>query len=57
MHRLSLLERFDRIVLMVNGAILDSGRCDEVYARQSVFRDMVGGAARADVKEATPLEA
>ncbi|MES2887217.1 MAG: ABC transporter ATP-binding protein [Pseudomonadota bacterium] len=56
-HRMSLLDRFDRIVLMVNGTILDSGRYDEVYARQAVFRDMVGGAALADVKEAAPLEA
>ena len=56
-HRMSLLDRFDRIVLMVNGTILDSGRYDEVYARQSVFRDMVGGAALTELKEVTPMEA
>lgn len=56
-HRMSLLNRFDRIVLMANGMILDSGRYDEVYARQAVFRDMVGGAALTEVRQATPLEA
>jgi ATP-binding cassette, subfamily B, bacterial len=39
-HRLHLLRRFDRVVLMAAGRVLDSGSVDELLARQSVFREM-----------------
>ncbi|HUP05959.1 MAG TPA: ABC transporter ATP-binding protein [Caldimonas sp.] len=45
-HRMSLLEHFDRVVLMVDGRVLDSGTVPEVEARQPVFRDMVRRDAR-----------
>jgi ATP-binding cassette subfamily B protein len=41
-HRMSLLDRFDRIVLIVQGQIVDSGTREELLARQSLFREMVG---------------
>ena len=46
-HRMSLLEHFDRVVLMVDGCVLDSGTVPEVEARQPIFRDMVRREARA----------
>ena len=46
-HRMSLLEHFDRVVLMVDGRVLDSGTVPEVEARQPIFRDMVRREARA----------
>ncbi|MDM0115878.1 ABC transporter ATP-binding protein [Variovorax sp. J22R133] len=33
-HRLSLLEHFDTVVLMEAGRVVDAGPCDEVLARQ-----------------------
>jgi ATP-binding cassette, subfamily B, bacterial len=41
-HRMSLLERFDRVVLIVEGRIVDSGTVAELVDRQRLFRDMVG---------------
>jgi ABC-type multidrug transport system fused ATPase/permease subunit len=41
-HRMSLLAHFDRVVLMVGGAIVDSGTADELLERQPLFREMVG---------------
>jgi ATP-binding cassette subfamily B protein len=39
-HRLNLLPRFDRVVLMGEGRVLDSGTVDELLARQPLFRDL-----------------
>jgi ABC-type multidrug transport system fused ATPase/permease subunit len=44
-HRMSLLDRFDRIVLLADGRIVDSGRSDELRARQPLFRAMLGAQA------------
>ena len=47
-HRMSALPYFDRIVLMAEGRIVDSGTPDDVLGRQPLLRDMVeaGRAAR-----------
>ncbi len=37
-HRMSLLEKFDRIVLMDQGRVVDAGTIDELLARQPQFR-------------------
>jgi ATP-binding cassette subfamily B protein len=39
-HRLNLLPRFDRVVLMEEGRVLDSGSVDDLLARQPLFRDL-----------------
>jgi ABC-type multidrug transport system fused ATPase/permease subunit len=40
-HRMSLLEHFDRVILMVDGRVVDSGTPAELQQRQSIFREMV----------------
>ncbi|MDQ6680275.1 MAG: ABC transporter ATP-binding protein/permease [Pseudomonadota bacterium] len=47
-HRMSLLEHFDRVVLMVDGRIVDCGTVPEVQQRQPIFREMVRSQARED---------
>lgn len=37
-HRMSLLEKFDRVVLMDQGRVLDAGTINELLARQPQFR-------------------
>ena len=44
-HRMGLLERFDRVVLMAEGRIVDTGSIKELAARQPLFREMLGNAA------------
>jgi len=44
-HRMSLLERFDRVVLMAHGRIVDSGTVAELSVRQPMFREMLGAEA------------
>ena len=44
-HRLSLLDRFDRVVFMLDGRVLDSGRVDELEARLPLFTAMRRGIA------------
>jgi ABC-type multidrug transport system fused ATPase/permease subunit len=39
-HRFNLLSRFDRVVLMDEGRVLDSGSVEELLARQPLFRDL-----------------
>jgi ATP-binding cassette, subfamily B, bacterial len=51
-HRMSLLDRFDRVVLMLGGRIVDSGTAAAVAQRQPLFRDMLGAEAAAS---AVPL--
>jgi ABC-type multidrug transport system ATPase subunit len=43
-HRMSALAHFDRIVLMAEGRIVDSGSVHELLQRQALFRDMFHGA-------------
>jgi ABC-type multidrug transport system fused ATPase/permease subunit len=42
-HRMSLLEHYDRVVLLVAGRVVDSGSVAELRARQPMFRDMLRG--------------
>ena len=39
-HRLSLLGHFDRVVLMQDGAVIDSGSVDELLAREPLFAEL-----------------
>jgi len=39
-HRLNLLPRFDRVILMDDGAIVDCGTVSELLDRQPLFRDL-----------------
>ena len=39
-HRLHLLPRFDRVILMVGGRVLDCGTHTELLARQATFRGL-----------------
>jgi ABC-type multidrug transport system fused ATPase/permease subunit len=39
-HRLNLLPRFDRTVLMHNGHVIDAGAVDELRARQPLFEEL-----------------
>lgn len=48
LHRMSLLPHFDRVVFMVDGAVVDTGSADEVAARQPLFAAMRAGAAAED---------
>jgi ATP-binding cassette subfamily B protein len=43
-HRMSLLAHFDRVVLMIDGEVVDSGSVDDLLERQPMFREMVGQA-------------
>jgi ABC-type multidrug transport system fused ATPase/permease subunit len=42
-HRLHLLPRFDSIVLLHAGRVVDTGRLDELLARQPLFQEMWRG--------------
>ena len=42
-HRMSLLEHFDRVVLMVEGRVVDSGTVAELRSRQPLFVAMLDG--------------
>jgi len=44
-HRLSLLERFDTVIVMEAGRVLDAGPRDAVLARQPLLQRMVAPAA------------
>ncbi|MET0350490.1 MAG: ABC transporter ATP-binding protein, partial [Rhizobacter sp.] len=48
LHRMSLLPHFDRVVFMVDGAVVDTGTADDVAARQPLFAAMRAGAAAED---------
>jgi ABC-type multidrug transport system fused ATPase/permease subunit len=47
-HRMSLLDRFDRVVLLVDGAVVDSGSVAELSERQALFREMLGAQVEPD---------
>jgi ABC-type multidrug transport system fused ATPase/permease subunit len=40
LHRLHLLQRFDRVVLMADGCILDVGSAAELLEREPLFREL-----------------
>jgi ABC-type multidrug transport system fused ATPase/permease subunit len=44
-HRLALLEHFDRVVLMAEGRMLDEGTPSELAERQPLFREMLRDAS------------
>ena len=48
-HRMSLLARFDRIVLMEAGRVVDTGTREELLRRQPLLREMCGERAPAPV--------
>ena len=50
-HRMHLLAHFDRVVLMVDGRMLDCGTADQVASRQPLFAAMRDGDARPDGAE------
>ena len=41
-HRMSLLPRFDRVVLMEAGRVVDCGTPQELAAQQALFRQLLG---------------
>jgi ABC-type multidrug transport system fused ATPase/permease subunit len=47
-HRMTLLDRFDRVVLMADGRIVDVGTVADLRTRQGLFRKMLGADAEAD---------
>jgi ABC-type bacteriocin/lantibiotic exporter with double-glycine peptidase domain len=51
-HRMSLLEHFDRVVLMADGRVLDTGPVREVAARQPLLAEMLRGRASAEAQSA-----
>ena len=53
-HRMSLLSHFDRIVLMDEGRLVDSGGVDALRARQPMFARMLEGSAHAASAAAAP---
>jgi len=44
-HRMSLLKHFDRVVLLVDGRLVDSGPASELAARQPLLARMLAGQA------------
>jgi len=44
-HRMALLEHFDRVVLMDQGRLVDTGPVEALRARQPMFARMLAGAA------------
>jgi ABC-type bacteriocin/lantibiotic exporter with double-glycine peptidase domain len=40
-HRMNLLHHFNKVVLMANGQIQDTGTVDELLSRQPAFREMM----------------
>jgi ABC-type multidrug transport system fused ATPase/permease subunit len=47
-HRLNLLSRFDRVVLMDEGRVVDTGGVGELLERQPLFRDLWHRSTSAD---------
>jgi len=46
-HRMSLLAHFDRVVLMADGRIVDTGGVEELQGRQPAFAAMLAGGGHA----------
>jgi len=53
-HRLSALVYFNRVIVMADGRIVDSGTVAEILERQPAFREVVYSAAHAAVPAAVP---
>jgi ABC-type multidrug transport system fused ATPase/permease subunit len=53
-HRLHLLPRFDTVVLLDAGRVVDTGTLDELLARQPLFQQMWRGYDIGDSPEVTP---
>ncbi len=51
-HRMALLEHFDRVVLMVDGGVRDTGTVDELRQRQPLFDAMMQGVRRVEAARA-----
>ncbi len=51
-HRMSALEHFDRVVLMVDGEVVDSGPVADLAARQPLFAAMLRGAEADEGRQA-----
>ncbi|MDN8836935.1 hypothetical protein Q0M54_14175, partial [Staphylococcus aureus] len=47
-HRLSVLEKVDRILFMENGRIADQGTFKELLERSAAMRDFVASVRRSD---------
>jgi ATP-binding cassette, subfamily B, bacterial len=56
-HRLSLLDRFDRVVFMDGGRVVDVGRCAELEARLPLFAAMRRGGRAAEEPSVPALAA
>lgn len=56
-HRLSLLEHFDTVVLMAGGRVLDSGTPAELAQRQPLFRELLRQPEAEPPAEAAPAAA
>jgi ATP-binding cassette subfamily B protein len=50
-HRMTLLSHFDRVVLMHQGRLLDSGTVQQLRARQPAFAAMLAGSAHATASD------
>ena len=55
-HRMSLLGHFDRIVLMAQGQVVDSGSSAELAQRQAMFRQMLEGPPEDGVRRDQELD-
>jgi ATP-binding cassette, subfamily B, bacterial len=53
-HRLSALVYFNRVIVMAEGRIVDSGTVSEILERQPAFREVVYSAAHGIAHEAVP---
>jgi ATP-binding cassette subfamily B protein len=53
-HRMNLLHHFNKVVLMANGQIQDSGTVDELLSRQPAFREMMRQHGRDQDTAVTP---
>jgi ATP-binding cassette, subfamily B, bacterial len=54
-HRLSALVYFNRVIVMAEGRVVDSGTVAEILERQPAFREVVYSAAHAAVPAAEPV--
>jgi ABC-type bacteriocin/lantibiotic exporter with double-glycine peptidase domain len=54
-HRMTLLSHFDRVVLMHQGRLVDSGSVSELRERQPAFAEMLAGSAHASVERGSRL--
>ena len=57
-HRITLLARFDHVVLMVRRQVMDLGKVTKLQERQPLFREMLDAEAsgNVDANAATVLQ-